>query len=387
MKVLEATDFYYPWIAGPAPLIRNLADGLTVRGHEVIIACPSPTGSPYEEEPSPCRHRVRTWPSPFGYHLRVGFPAVDMWRLVKLWRPDVVHIHHPFPISLAALLAARSHNVPVVATNHTIPGCALFGIKGSLLFKPANALLSAHIRLVLSRADMVTTPTRTAASMLKDLGFTGQVRAISNGVDTERFRPSAEKKEPIPTILYTGRLDDDKDMNTFVDAVPHVLSRVNAFFRIGGEGTDRARLERRVADLGVTHAVRFTGYVGDGELSAVYRTAHLYAISSRVELQSISTLEAMASGLPVVAVNDGALPELVTSHVNGLLSPPGDPRAFAGAIVSILQDDAMARRMGLASRMAAERHSVKEMITQYQSLLADVAFRSSPGVAYGIVGG
>jgi 1,2-diacylglycerol 3-alpha-glucosyltransferase len=379
VKVLEATDFYYPWIAGPAPFIRNLSIGLVNRGHEVVIACPSPSGRPFDENGPPRTHRVRTWPVPFGYRLRAGIPMGDMNRFVARWRPDIVHLHHPFPISAAAMIAARRHKIPVVATNHTIPECTLFGLRNSPLYKPAQAAFSAYINGFLKRAEVVTTPTESAAGMLRSMGFTGFVRAISNGVDTGRFRPAeadddrpggadADKENEPPVVLYTGRLDDDKDMDTFVDAIPHVLEAIPARFRIGGEGTDRARLETRVRAMGLSDAVEFTGYVPDAGLPAVFRGASLYAISSRVELQSISTLEAMASGLPVVAVDACALPELVRLGENGILVPSGDGPAFGRAIVAILQDNGLCKRMGRASRRIAEGHSVDEMVSRYEQV-------------------
>jgi len=388
VRVLEVTDFYYPWIAGPAPFIRNLSVGLAERGHDVVIACPSPTGNPYDEPDSPPRHRVRTFPVPFGYRLRAGFPLVDLARFMRSWRPDVVHIHHPFPISLAAVLSAKMHGIPVVATNHTIPECTLFGIRSSSWYRPAERALAVEIKLVLRSADAVTTPTTTAANMLRELGFRGAVTPISNGVDTTRFRPDPDTRTAdIPTILYTGRLDDDKDMDTLIQALPTVLSQVDAKVRIGGEGTDRIRLERLVADMGLSRQVSFTGYVSDEDLPAVYREATVYCISSRVELQSISTLEAMASGLPVVAVDAGALPELIRPGQNGFLSPPGDSETFADAIVAVLCDRCLARRYGDASRVIAQGHSTGAMISQYERVLDDVALRGAPGRAYGAVRG
>jgi glycosyltransferase involved in cell wall biosynthesis len=300
-------------------------------------------------------------------------------------RPDVIHVHHPFPISLAALTAGRVHRVPVVATNHTIPECTLFGLRGSLTYRPAMIALGLHIRMALTIAQAVTTPTETAARLLRDLGFRKPILAISNGVDTTRFRPDPLRvtAESVPIVLYTGRLDDDKDMDTFIRAIPYVLKRVQARFRIGGEGTDRARLERLVASMGLSEHVQFTGYVKDDDLPAVYDSAAVYAISSRVELQSISTLEAMASGLPIVAVNAGALPEIVRSGVNGFLVPPGDSEAFGNAIASFLTDEAERVKKGAASRRIAEQHSHIEMVSQYERLFQSVAVQHAPGAVYG----
>jgi 1,2-diacylglycerol 3-alpha-glucosyltransferase len=374
VRILEATDFYYPWIAGPAPFIQNLSTGLAELGHDVSIVCPSPTGRPYTEPGNPEHHRVRTWSVPVGYQLRAGFPLVDLAGYSRAWRPDIVHIHHPFPISLSALSFAKLGHIPVVATNHTIPECSLYGMRNSRWYGPAHSTFAFYLRHVLHRADAVTTPTATAANMLRRLGFDRTVVPISNGVDMDRFRPPADEQphEAEPIVLYTGRLDAEKDMDTLIGAIPHVLEHVTARFRIGGEGADRARLERLVKDLGVAHAVSFTGYASEQELPAVYQSSSVYAISSPVELQSISTLEAMASGLPVVAVNAGALPELVRPGVNGHLAAAGDVNAFAAGLVELIADRAQRRTMGAASRTIAQEHGLKRMVQAYNAIFQEL---------------
>jgi glycosyltransferase involved in cell wall biosynthesis len=129
--------------------------------------------------------------------------------------------------------------------------------------------------------------------------------------------------------------------------------------------------------------VEFTGYVSDAELTEVYQSAALYAISSRVELQSISTLEAMASGLPVVAVDGGALPELVATGLNGTLVPAGDAQAFGRAIAEIILDPDRRNAMGRTSRLVAEGHSMTKMVGQYEDLFDRVRLESREGSLYG----
>lgn len=323
---------------------------------------------------------MRTWPIPVGHRLRAGFPLIDLPRFISAWHPDVVHIHHPFPISITALAAARLRSIPVVATNHTVPACTLFGLRRSWLYRPSSKALSLHIRAVLSAANLVTTPTRTAAGMLRDLGFRGQVAAISNGVDTHRFQPSpAQQDHEAPLVLYTGRLDDDKDVGTLVNAIPMVLERVLARFQIGGEGTDRPRLEALVRQSGVSQSVRFSGYVPNEDLAKTYQSASVYAITSPVELQSISTLEAMASGLPVVAVGAGALPELVRPDVNGFLVPPGDSAALSDALVQLISNASLRREMGARSRQMAEQHSLADTTSQYEQIFQRVTHEHKRG--------
>lgn len=302
------------------------------------------------------------------------------------WRPDVVHIHHPFPISSAALIVAKQYDIPVVATNHTIPSCTLFGLKETQLYRPVEWLFSTYINAFLKQCVTVTTPTRTAAGMLREIGFSGPIEAVSNGVDTHCFQPSDVNdysRAEIPIVLYTGRLDDDKNTDTIIDAIPHVLKRTKARFRIGGEGTDRARLQQKVTALNLSHVVSFTGYVSDSELPQVYKNADVYVIASTVELQSLSTLDAMASGLPVVAVDAGALPELVKSGMNGYVVSPGDSEAFGNAVAEVLLNRDRRRAMGEHSRLIAESHSLAKMVSQYEEILHQATLKAQSGVIHG----
>ncbi|MGI8967568.1 MAG: glycosyltransferase [Chloroflexota bacterium] len=382
MNVGLVTDFYYPWIAGPSILIRNLGHGLLARGHYVSLLAPSPSGRAFiESDGAMDIKRVHTARSPVGHELRF---APWPWRQAGDWldrvRPDVVHIHHPFPLSIATLLLARRRGIPVAATNHTIPACSLYGMREmSVLYPLAHAITARWLIAVLNRCTLVATPTQTAAGLLHDLGFRKPVRVISNGVDTNRFRPGPPDPalrtrlglDERPIVLYTGRLDAEKDMDTWLRAATIVRRSHDVQFVVGGTGSERARLEHLAAELQLEGAVRFMGYLSDDEFPSIYRLATLYLITSPVELQSISTLEAVSSGLPVVAVAAGALPELVREGMNGYCAAVGDAHALAAAVVSILANAATAPAIESVSRSLGLTHDLEESIRQYESFLVE----------------
>ncbi|MDQ2743815.1 MAG: glycosyltransferase [Chloroflexota bacterium] len=386
MNIGIVTDFYYPWIGGPATLIRNLGHGLAARGHAVFLLAPSHNGTPGVECDGPLHvTRVRSHSVPFGYNLRSALHPgreVDEW--LAAVRPDVLHVHHPFVLSTSALLAARKARIPVVATNHTVPECSLWGIRDHrLLYSISNRAFSAWLKWVLERCDMVTTPTDTASRSLSDLGFPRQVQSISNGVDAERFRPGPGDSalrvrlglDDRPIVLYTGRLDAEKQMDIWLQAGAEVVKTLDVQFVATGKGTDAARLEKITRSLGLSRHVRFVGIVAENDYPKIYRLANAYFITSPVELQSISTLEAVASGLPVVAVDAGALPELVHHKENGYLFAPGDWRAAALALTTILSDANLSRGMSIASRHISAAHDLVGTIDCYESLLRQAAGR------------
>jgi glycosyltransferase involved in cell wall biosynthesis len=220
--------------------------------------------------------------------------------------------------------------------------------------------------------------------MLQDLGFDAPVEVISNGVDVERFRPGPEETnlrdelglDGRPVVLYTGRLDPEKSMDVWLRAARATVGSCQAQFLVGGQGVDRERLEALAADLELQNHLRFIGYLPADRYPDLYRLADVYCIAAPVELQSISTLEAVSSGVPVVAVKAGALPELVHHEVNGLLVPSGDSRAMSRALVALLNDSDRRVGMGAAGRRLALEHALDRSLDRYESFLSAAAARA-----------
>lgn len=385
MRIGLVTDFYYPWIAGPSAAIRTLADGLSRRGHQVYLLAPSPTGSAYQEVEQRVEiTRAQTRQVPFGYQLRAALPPTAVGAWLESARPDVVHIHHPFPLSARAVYCSQRAGIPVVATNHTIPSCSLWGIRGwGPAYSLAHSAFARWIVALLNRCDAAATPTATAARLLAELGYGGPVEVISNGLDTRAFRPGPPNRalaaslgfDERPIVLYTGRLDAEKDMATWLRAAARVASVADVQFGVGGEGTDRARLQELANSLGIGERTRFFGYVRLEDLPHLYRLASLYFITSAVELQSITTLEAAATGLPVVAARSAALPELVRPGGNGFLVEPGADAEAAAAISRILADNQTRANMARESRAVALGHDSERTVDRYEALYGRVLSR------------
>jgi len=384
VRIGLVTDFYYPWIGGPSAVVRNLSHGLAARGHTVVLLAPSADGPPTVETDGPVEvRRVSTVPVPFGYNVRAsGLPFSTVTDWLRSAAPDVVHVHHPFPLSAAAVYGARSSGIPAAATNHTIPECSLWGLRNlGPLYHGARFAFGRWIVHLLHRCSAVATPTDTAAQALHVLGYSGPVVTISNGVDVGRFSPGSVSPrlrrrlglDERPVVLYTGRLDAEKQMDVWIRAAVHTSRRIDAQFVVGGQGTARPSLVRLAAELGVADRIRFIGYLDEPDLPDLYRLADVYFITSPVELQSIGTLEAIASGLPVVAVRAGALPELVRDGDNGRLVPPGDSAAATESLVDLLSDAGLRARMSLRSRSRALAHDLERSIDSYERFLLAVS--------------
>ena len=397
-RVLIGTDTYPPDVNGAAYFTARLARGLTERGVEVHLLCPSPTGHPHVvERDGVVEHRLRSMPSLAHESVRLALPAGvrgHLNRLLDRLRPDAVHIQNHFLVGRMLAGAAHDHGVPVVATNHFMPENLFDHLRMPWSLRPYAARLAWwDLNRILGRVEHVTTPTPTAARLLREQGFIHPVEAVSCGIDLDRFRPPPEGSVVAerlrlrarfglpdrPTMLFVGRLDEEKRVDELVRAVARTS---DVQLVLAGQGAHRERAEELARSEGVADRVRFLGFVAHGDLPDVYRCADVFTIAGIAELQSIATLEAMASGLPVVAADAMALPHLVEEGRNGYLYEPGDPDALADRVESVLTTERERPRMGAHSRLMASRHRLEDSLERFEHIYVDAsvgALASFPG--------
>jgi glycosyltransferase involved in cell wall biosynthesis len=244
-----------------------------------------------------------------------------------------------------------------------------------------SALWRYSIWLV-NRFDHVVFSTETQSKAFTEHGLRVPVTIISNGLDTTRYRPSdgirkdLDAKYLLPSgkrILFVSRLARDKDIEVLIRAMSRVRADAEASLLLVGRGDDRPRLESLTEELGLQHWVRFLGFVPEEDLPELYRQSDVFAIASRCEVQSIPTLQAAATGLPIVAAHAGALPELVHDGSNGFLAPPNDPEAMGEALLKVLRDPDRAHHMGEASLTIGTKHADSATFDAYEEFYHRIA--------------
>ncbi|MFI6393079.1 glycosyltransferase [Nonomuraea sp. NPDC050540] len=380
-RILISTDTYPPDVNGTAVFTYRLATGLAERGNEVHVICQSDEGpAKADVVDGVIVHRLRSAPLLVHPTMRVTVPT-RLDRLVEAIDPDVLHSQGHFVVGRAAINAARRRGVPVVATNHFMPDNLFqFGHVPARLRAKAGQLAWRDFRRIFNRAQRVTTPTPLAAKLLADQGFAGEVEPVSCGIDLTRFHPHTEPKQwarkmfGLPdrnTVLFVGRLDEEKRLDDLVRALPYVLNETDAQLAFVGRGNQREVLEQLAKRIGVADRVFMLGFVPDEQMPQAFAAADAFAMPSIAELQSIATLEAMASGLPVVVADAMALPHLVDE--NGFLFPPRDVITLAKHLTTLLTDDALRERMGKASRELALTHDHQNSLARFEQIYDDVA--------------
>lgn len=386
MKIILATEAYYPLIDGGAVAEHHLALGLAQRGHEVHILAPSENFTDYEEQDNGTTiHRFASFPIPFvkNDHRLAILPEHKITRLLNKIKPDVAHIHNPFPIGKATLAYCLKNKVPVVATNHWLPENITTFMAKFRFLNNMDFLVKMNWKFIANfhnKCQYVTSPTQTAVDLMLQNGLTAPNTPVSNGVNLNVFNPALDptplkKRLNIPNkpiAMYAGRLSGEKHVDVFVRAMPAVLAACDVHFVIGGNGREKAALQEQVAALGISDHVTFPGFLEDPEFPLLYRLGDIFVMPSICELQSITTLEAMASGLPVVAANKYALPELVKPEQNGFLFEPGDSETLAKHLIAMFQNPERRHAMGQESLRIVSAHSLEASISHYESLYQKV---------------
>jgi len=379
LRILIGCDTFAPDINGSASFTRQLAVGMTRRGHEVVITAPAPKGvkpGVYREEHGGEEfevHRIYSWPWPFHAWFRYSLPwriTANMDRVVGAVRPDVIHFQSHIVFGRGLAKVARRRGIRLVGTNHTMPENIVQHVRilpGFIVRQVVRAQWTSA-RKVFGAAQAITTPTRSAADYFeRETGLTG-VHAISNGLRLSNYRadlgPRAERR-----IVYLGRVDEEKNIADLVRAVALLDPASYDGVDILGEGDQRAHLQQLATELGLADRVRLPGRVSYDELRETLTNGTVFAMPSTAELQSITTMEAMASGLPIVAADAMALPHLVTDGENGYLHPPHDVVALADRLARVLAlSPAGLEAMRRASLEKVQVHDLDRTLDFFEAL-------------------
>lgn len=225
-------------------------------------------------------------------------------------------------------------------------------------------------------------PTKSAIDMFGSTEkMTMPMYAVSNGIDLQRFTP--DKASPaiyekytiptdVPVITYVGRLDAEKHLPVLIEAFAAVRQKIDAHLLIVGSGSETENLKVKGYELGIEDHITYTGRVSDEDLTELHRVGSVFMMPSPVELQSIATLEAMASGKPVVAIDAGALRELCQDGVNGFLCEQDNDAEIATGLVRILENPELQEEFSKASLKIAGENDLQHTLDEFEAIYNDL---------------
>lgn len=381
LRIALISETFPPEINGVANTLGRLANGLLQLGHRVQVVRP-------RQSVDDGRHSddelllTRGWPLP-------GYPGLQwgqscLQKLLRHWkrlRPDVLYIATEGPLGLAALRAAKRLRIPALSGFHTNfqQYSAHYGLG------PLTRLVTAYLRWFHNRTVRTLVPSASQALELERRGFAHVVQ-LARGVDGRLFQPGRRDDElrrqwglgeQDIAVLHVGRLAAEKNLGLLGRAFrqlraahPHLHMRLI----VVGDGPQRAQLARELPDA------LFCGLQRGEELARHYASGDLFLFPSLSETFGNVVLEALASGLAVVAYDQAAAGQHIRHGHNGVLAPPGDEAEFVDAANWLLEDRERLRRVRLNARQHAGRQEWANIVERFEGYLLD-ASRQQPGSA------
>ena len=332
LRILIGCDTFGPDVNGAAKFAERLAAGLVERGHDVHVVAPSPIGKPrtrtevHEGQPMTV-HRLRSWRWIFHDWIRFALPweiRPQTGKILDRVKPDVVHFQSHIMVGNGLSAEAQKRGIRLVGTNHFMPENLVDFIP---LPRGLENWLTRRLWLgaakIFSRAESVTTPTRRAADFLEENTHLTDVHAISCGINAHHYTPNFGE-EVDNRIVFVGRVTGEKKLDVLIRAVAKLDPSLDPHLEIVGGGDLLSAHRALASQLGISDRVQFTGYASDEDLKMSLSRAKVFAMPSIAELQSIATMEAMATALPVVGADAMALPHLIHDGENGYLFEPNN---------------------------------------------------------------
>ena len=388
MRIAIFSDNFYPELSGISDSIISLAKELDARGHAVNFYVPSYSEANYKKVGLPAEEITlgentkitRFFSLPYGTGTgqgRVVVPTGLRWLRVKRFKPDIIHTQLFFALGLEALIASKILKVPIVGTNHT-------SVQEFVRYSPIRSrtienLLIRYVSWFYEKCTLVTMPSKSVINEMRQFGFSGECRIISNPIDTKTFSPSSRKtnlKNKLGfskfTVIHAGRLARERKIDVIIKAIAaskQIIPEIELI--IAGGGSYEKELRFLARSLGVENSIKFLGVLSKPALAEAYNASEIFAITSTADTQSLVMMQAMACGIPVIGVNARALPEYIRPE-NGILIEPGDVKALTEKIIFLHKHKNIQKKLGDGARAYSIRFSAPEIAQQWEKIYEKV---------------
>lgn len=375
MQILVINSEYPPIGGGAGNAAENIVGCLAALGHQVLVLTAHFDKLPYfEQHDRVTIRRVRALrrrvdrSDPIEQLAFIAAAAIHSRSLVRLFQPDAALAFFGMPSGAIAWLMKRRYQIPYVVSlrGGDVPGFRPYD------FRVYHRLIGPFLRLIWHQAAAVVANSQGLRALARAFDPTVEIPVIPNGVDPTRY--TADRREWTPArLLSVGRVVHQKGFDLGLRALAG-LKDMQWEWNIAGDGSQMAALRGLSKELGLTDRVIFLGWQSRQQLAKWYRQANLFLFPSRHEGMPNAVLEAMASGLPVVATRIAGTEELVLDGVTGELTEPEDVEALRNGLRRLMLSEETRSTMGKASRQRVEReYSWESVAGQYEALLRSAA--------------
>ncbi len=369
MNIAMFTDAYYPRVNGVAVSVKSYADELAKRNHNVIIVCCDYTKrkglrkrifkSYFYDKKSKNLPNVQVLRIPADHILfskEDRAARITQWHTIKKevdhFEPDVVHINSEFLMGWFGVTYARHRHIAMVFTFHTLWEDYLYNYIHMLPAATSKAVGRELVKFYLKRANEIICPTERIASVIKEYGIDREADILPTGIPDEivtidksknvAFKKQLFKIFPVlrnkKILLYVGRVVKEKNLDFLFDVFAQVRNKVEdtALLFVGG-GPELEPLKEKAKKMPVSWNICFTGYRSRTELAYFYHLSKVFVFPSLTETQGLVTIEAMLSGLPVVAIGEMGTLDVMQGD-NGGFMVKNDVTEFSSRVIELLTD-------------------------------------------------
>jgi len=366
MDIYLMTNTYYPIVGGLERSIDAFSQEYRRRGNRAIIVAPHSPDAPLRE-----KDVVRVPALPNFNHTDFAVKLPVSGRLnqkLESVPPDIVHAQHPFFIGDTALRTAYRYGVPLIFTHHTLYEMHTHYMPGG--GRPKMACFVKDLATgYANMADRVFAPSKSVKELLLSRGVRTPIDVVPTGIDLVALssgrRVAGRERIGVPQDAflagYAGRLAEEKNLEFLSRSVSVFLREApKAYFVFVGVGP----MSRTLADFfekeGLVRRVIFAGVLQDRDLADMYAAMDVFAFASQSETQGLALLEAMACGVPAVALDACAVRDVVFDRSNGILVPTDDEAMFVAALNRVALDPAARARMSAEARRTADTYSIED---------------------------
>ncbi|WKD51420.1 glycosyltransferase [Microbulbifer spongiae] len=342
MNIVMLTNTYLPHVGGVAHSIDAFSAEYRKRGHEVLVVAPEfPEKIPGEQHVL----RIHAIQNFNGSDFSVALPfSPDLSERLDRFQPDIVHAHHPFLLGMTALRVARERELPLVFTHHTL-------YEHYTHYVPADSQVLKRFVIELATryanlANLVLAPSLSIAKLLQQRGVQTPIAEVPTGVQLEQYadgdggrvRRQLDIPESAFVVGHLGRLGQEKNLHFLCHAVAEFLqAEKNAHFLFAGSGPLQEELQQIFVRRGLSERLHMPGTVLGSWHRDSYNAMDTFVFASTTETQGLVLSEAMASGVPVIALDANGTREIVRDRINGRLVTEGETRSFVRAILWLHQ--------------------------------------------------
>jgi 1,2-diacylglycerol 3-alpha-glucosyltransferase len=367
MHIGHFTNTYIPTVSGVVRQVSALREAHMEQGHSVSIFTQRVNGFSKSEAHIFC-YPTMMFKLPMDFPIILPFsPSIN--NLLPSLKLDVLHAHHPFVLGRVAISKARELKIPMVFTFHTRywEHSHFFPIQMPTVQQWAKAAIHLRLRQFLQSCPDIVVYTESLRDLVRQTyHYEGRIHVVPTGIDLSKFQQSLGEQmrqrlgwQDWKVVISIGRLSLEKNWLTLIEAVRLVMQTHERIrLVLIGDGPQRKFLEHHVHQSGMANRVEFLGKVEFAEIPSYLHAANVFGFASTTETIGRATMEAMAAGLPVVAVAAGGTSDLIVSGHEGLLTD-NHSSSLAEGIRKVLDDTALSQKLGNAAKLKAQSFNVK----------------------------